>query len=207
MIFSILMMLLLLFSVACVLFFIFYLLLPSLNAQHVNMSNPLFSEQEFLLFSAAKPDSVSKRAVILCSVNHGRSMEANSKGYRGFMDCSFYDAQFETEGDCKYGCIGLGSCRKACPRGAISIVDGTAVVNIFCDGCGKCIPKCPRALIKLVDASYSQEVSCDAYTRFNGSYEDKCGQFDSRIDLSPEKILKPRSYAVWHRLAALLHRV
>ena len=47
MIFSIMMLLLVLFSASCVLFFIFYLLLPSLNAQHVNTSNPLFSEQEF----------------------------------------------------------------------------------------------------------------------------------------------------------------
>lgn len=204
MIFSILMMLLVLFSVACVLFFIFYLLLPSLNAQHVNTSNPLFSEQEFRVFSMAKKDNASKRAVILCSPNRG--IETNAKGYHGFRDCSFFNSQFETQGDCKYGCIGLGSCQKTCSREAISIIEGTAVVNMFCDGCGECISSCPRGLIKLVESTYRQEVSCDAYTRFNGSYEDKCGQFDSSIDLSQVKVLKPKSYAFWCRLSSLLRR-
>ena len=204
MIFSIMMLLLVLFSASCVLFFIFYLLLPSLNAQHVNTSNPLFSEQEFQSSPVVRKEGFFKRAVILCSA--GRGMEANSKGYRGFPDCAFFLSQFETQGDCKYGCVGLGSCQRACPRNAISIVNGTAVVNVFCDGCGKCLSKCPRGLIKLVDSAYEQEVSCDAYTILNGSYEEKCGQFDNSLDLSSAKVLKPRSYAFWHRIAVLLHR-
>ncbi len=204
MIFSILMMLLVLFSVACVLFFIFYLLLPSLNAQKVNTSNPLFSEQEFQSFLLSKKEPSSKRAVILCSPN--RAMEDNANGYKGFRDCAFYDSQFETQGDCKYGCIGLGSCLKACPHDAISIINGTAVVNAYCDGCGECLSKCPRGLIKLVDKDYAHEVSCDAYTLFNGSYEDKCEQFESNMDLSQIRVLKPRGYAFWSKLYALFHR-
>ena len=204
MIFSLLMMLLVLFSVACVLFFIFYLLLPSLNAQKVNTSNPLFSEQEFQNAPQAKVESPSKRAVILCSRDRG--MFPNSTGYRGFRDCSFYDSQFETQGECKFGCIGLGSCLRACPRNAISILKGTAVVNVFCDGCGQCVSKCPRNLIKIVDIAFAQGVSCQAYTRFNGSYEDKCPQFDSRLDLSASTIVKPRGYAFWHGFFKIFHR-
>ena len=204
MIFSILMTLLVLFSVACVLFFIFYLLLPSLNAQKVNTSNPLFSEQEFQAPPQSQKVKSSKRAVVLCSREHG--MGANGEGYRGLPDCSFYDSQFETQGECKYGCIGLGSCAKVCTKNAISIINGTAVVNAFCDGCGDCLSKCPRGLIKLVERSYSQGVSCNAYTMWGGSYDEKCGQFDSSLDLSSASVVKPRSYAFWHGLYGLFHR-
>ncbi len=204
MIFSILMMLLVLFSVACVLFFIFYLLLPSLNAQKVNTSNPLFSEQEFQTLPVLKGEKISKRAVVLCSHAHG--MDPNATGYGGLLDCAFYDSQFETQGECKYGCIGLGSCRKACPRHAISIVNGAAVVNVFCDGCGECVSKCPRNLIRIVPTDFAQDVSCNAYTLLNGSYEDKCGQFDGSLDLSPAKVLRPKSYAFWRRLYGIFNR-
>ncbi|MBQ9539655.1 MAG: hypothetical protein IJU95_10345 [Treponema sp.] len=204
MVFSILMMLLVLFCVSCVLFFIFYLLLPSLTAQKVNTSNPLFSEQEFQPYTPEKGMASGKRAVILCSHAHG--MQPNGVGYKGLLDCAFYDSQFETQGECKYGCIGLGSCKKACQRNAISIVNGTAVVNVFCDGCGECISKCPRNLIRLVDSSFSEEVSCNAYTLWGGSYEDSCKEFESSLDLSTDKIYRPGSYAFWSRLYGLFHR-
>lgn len=204
MIFSILMTLLVLFSVACVLFFIFYLLLPSLNAQKVNTSNPLFSEQEFQFPSQVSKEKATKRAFVLCSCE--RAMGANGTNYEGLKDCSFFDSQFETLGECKYGCIGLGSCAKVCSRNAISIINGTAVVNVLCDGCGDCLSKCPRGLIKLVDVGYSQGVSCNAYTMWNGSYEEKCDRFDSSLDLSPSSITKPRNYVFWSRLYGLFHR-
>ena len=204
MIFSLLMMLLVLFSVASVLFFIFYLLLPSLYAQKVNTSNPLFSPQEFQSFPPARHQPPSKRAVILCSAD--RAMGSNAEGYRGFRDCAFYDTQFETRGDCKHGCIGLGSCQRACPHGAISIVRGTAVVNAYCDGCGECLSKCPRGLIRLVDADFASTLPCAAYTRFNGSYEDGCAHFGDGFDLSRNHAVKPRGYAFWRKLSALCGR-
>ena len=75
---------------------------------------------------------------------------------------------------CSYGCMGLGSCVKACQFDAIHIVDGIAVVdkekcvacgkcefdaihmdnNVAvidyekCTNCGKCAAKCPVKVIK-----------------------------------------------------------
>ena len=47
---------------------------------------------------------------------------------------------------CSYGCMGFGSCVKACPFDAIHIVNGVAVVDRdACKACGKCIAKCPPA--------------------------------------------------------------
>ena len=54
---------------------------------------------------------------------------------------------------CAYGCLGLGSCARSCPFGAIEIVNGLAVVHKeLCVGCGKCASVCPGKLIKIVDA-------------------------------------------------------
>ena len=51
---------------------------------------------------------------------------------------------------CNYGCLGEGTCVKACPFDAIHIVDGVAVVDKeACVACGKCVEVCPAGAIKL----------------------------------------------------------
>ena len=62
---------------------------------------------------------------------------------------------------CTYGCLGFGSCVKACPFDAIHIVDGVAVVGReACKACGKCVEKCPRHLIELVPYEQKTRVFC-----------------------------------------------
>lgn len=58
---------------------------------------------------------------------------------------------------CRYACVGLGNCAAVCPFGAISIENGTAVVDYkLCGGCGTCVAACPKHIIKLIpyDAYY-----------------------------------------------------
>ncbi|MBU1181558.1 MAG: FAD-dependent oxidoreductase [Proteobacteria bacterium] len=52
---------------------------------------------------------------------------------------------------CNIGCIGLGSCEKACMFGAISMSkDGLPVVDKkLCTGCGACERVCPKRIITL----------------------------------------------------------
>ena len=48
---------------------------------------------------------------------------------------------------CTYGCMGYGSCVKACAFDAIHVVDGVAVVDKEkCVACGKCVASCPNHL-------------------------------------------------------------
>ena len=49
-------------------------------------------------------------------------------------------------------CIGSGACVKACPEGALGVVDGKAVLvgAASCIGHGACFPACPVEAIKLV---------------------------------------------------------
>ena len=51
---------------------------------------------------------------------------------------------------CAYGCLGLGSCERACPFDAIHVKDGVAVVDEDkCKSCNKCVDICPRHIIAL----------------------------------------------------------
>ncbi len=62
---------------------------------------------------------------------------------------------------CAWGCTGLGSCAKACPFDAITVVDGCARVNPeACRGCGVCVATCPNHLIELIPASSTHAVRC-----------------------------------------------
>ena len=64
---------------------------------------------------------------------------------------------------CSYGCMGFGSCVKACPFDAVHIIDGIAVVDPeACKACGKCVAACPKNLIELVPYDAKQKVVCSS---------------------------------------------
>ena len=64
---------------------------------------------------------------------------------------------------CAFGCLGFGSCVKACPFDAIHIVDGIAVVDKeACKACGKCVAACPRKLIEIVPYDMKHLVKCNS---------------------------------------------
>lgn len=72
--------------------------------------------------------------------------------YTGVEDCTIMP--FVPGGGpkrCTFGCMGYGSCVKACNFDAIHIVDGVAVVDReACKACGACIKVCPNHLIDLI---------------------------------------------------------
>ncbi len=64
---------------------------------------------------------------------------------------------------CAFGCLGLGSCQRVCPFGAITIEDDLARIDPeICVGCGLCVEECPRNIIHLVPASASIHVHCSS---------------------------------------------
>lgn len=82
--------------------------------------------------------------------------------YSGVEDCrvmSFVPAGGPKS--CNSGCMGYGSCVKACPFDAIHVVNGVAVVDKEkCRACGKCIAVCPKNLISLIPYNAKTEVAC-----------------------------------------------
>jgi len=84
--------------------------------------------------------------------------------YSGNEDCGML--AFVPNGGpktCNYGCLGYGSCVKACPFDAIHVVNGVAVVDRdACKSCGKCVEACPKGLIELVPYSAKYLVACNS---------------------------------------------
>ena len=84
--------------------------------------------------------------------------------YTGIEDCAAM--AFVPNGgpkSCNYGCLGYGSCVKACPFDAIHIVNGIAEVDREkCKACGKCVAACPKQLIELIPYDAKAAVACSS---------------------------------------------
>lgn len=84
--------------------------------------------------------------------------------YHGIEDCRMLS--YVPNGgpkSCNYGCLGYGSCVKACPFGAIKLENGVAVVDReLCKACGKCVAACPKQLIDLIPYDAVCRVACSS---------------------------------------------
>ena len=115
-----------------------------------------------------------KVALVRCSGERSYDAEGNlTKGakmkanYEGFHDCL---AASKVGGSgplsCKYGCLGYGTCTKACKYGAISVKNGVAVVDEdLCVGCMACAAVCPRKIITAVEPDRNVVIACNSLAK------------------------------------------
>jgi len=94
----------------------------------------------------------------------GAKIKAN---YEGFKDCL---AASKVGGHgplaCKYGCLGYGTCTKACKYDAIKVVNGVARVDEdLCVGCMACAAACPRGLIVPVEPGRNVVIACNSMAK------------------------------------------
>jgi formate dehydrogenase beta subunit len=75
--------------------------------------------------------------------------------YNGTVDCHAAAMLYGGSKLCPIGCIGLGSCVKACQFDALHIgEDNLPVVNYDnCVGCGACVKACPKHIVSLTSAT------------------------------------------------------
>jgi electron transport complex protein RnfB len=125
-------------------------------------SNPDAVSQICGLLGVTAGERNPKVAVVRCGGDAAKAMRAAL--YNGVNDCK--DAMLVAGGakGCQYGCLGLGTCARACPFGAIEMTDqGLAVVHPdICTGCGKCVGACPRHIIELVPSDAPLHVLCNS---------------------------------------------
>jgi len=82
--------------------------------------------------------------------------------YLGYPDCESAYSQFHGDKECKYGCLGLGSCVKSCPVDAISYT-GRGLVRVdpeLCIGCEICVVVCPTGVMTMVPEGAKWFVAC-----------------------------------------------
>lgn len=87
--------------------------------------------------------------------------------YFGVKDCVM--ASMMQDGGpkgCSYGCLGFGTCVKACPFDAIHVKEGIAAVDKEkCRACKKCVAVCPKQLIEMVPYDQEYLVQCNSHDK------------------------------------------
>ncbi len=107
--------------------------------------------------------TVKKTAFVKCAGTCDKTVRKYT--YHGISDCKMAMV-VPGAGDkaCTYGCLGFGTCVKACPFDAISVVNGVAAVDTEkCRACGKCVAACPKGLIELVPGDAVSLVQCSSH--------------------------------------------
>lgn len=114
------------------------------------------------IMGVSAEDSVRMVAYVHCQGDCEKTHQ--DYDYSGIEDCRMMS--FVPNGgpkSCNSGCLGYGSCVKACPFGAIKVVNGVAVVDKeACKACGKCIEACPKHLISLLPYDSKLAVACSS---------------------------------------------
>ena len=92
----------------------------------------------------------------------GFSESARRFKYEGVADCRAAVLTSGGDKSCVYGCLGYGTCEKACPFGAITMSsDFLPVVNpVKCTACGKCAQACPKKVIEILPSAKEVIVRC-----------------------------------------------
>lgn len=129
----------------------------SISACSVGKS--IVSEKIAAIMGTLATDTEAVNAHILCAGDCNAA--GNKYIYDGISDCLAANKLAGGAKSCQYGCLGLGSCVKACLFGAIEITNGIAHIDDKkCVGCGNCINACPKNIIKLIPQKQKYVVDC-----------------------------------------------
>lgn len=179
------------------LIFVYGFYLPKFNKN--NFSEVLFAPEEIIPHrktTYADNDEEPKVAVVMCSSE--KKQDNIRFDYKGAKDCTLFENLYETKSDCVWQCIGFGNCIRVCPPHAISIINGTAVINDACNGCGVCLDVCPKRLITLIPKSQKECVLCSC--KEGASTCSKCAK---TTDLTK---YNKKDFTFWKKVYKLLNK-
>ncbi|MBU1043539.1 MAG: RnfABCDGE type electron transport complex subunit B [Candidatus Omnitrophica bacterium] len=107
---------------------------------------------------------VTPLAVVAC----GGGIRAKDKfKYQGLADCRVAVKTMGGPKNCKYACVGQGTCVTVCPVNAISMqADGLPLINPdLCVGCTKCVAVCPSNIIYMLDRKKKVYIKCRSHDK------------------------------------------
>ncbi len=92
----------------------------------------------------------------------GTSLSQRKFIYTGVKDCTAAVLAAGGDKSCEFGCMGYGTCMRACPFDAITMsADNLPLIDPDkCTACGKCVAACPKQVIELAQASKAVVISC-----------------------------------------------
>ncbi len=109
-------------------------------------------------------DSEKQYPFVLC---HGGLNCIDRFEYVGFEDCKAVLMLSDGEKGCSYGCMGRGTCVRACPFDALSIGEDRLphVNKNLCTSCGLCIASCPNDVLVFAKESERVHVRCVSHDK------------------------------------------
>ncbi len=106
-------------------------------------------------------------AIVHCIGSY--DVTADKMDYDGIKSCSASAFLAGGISSCRFGCMGMGDCERACPYGAVVIRRGVALIDPYlCKACAKCVTACPKNLITIVPFKKQAFVRCSNCDRGAG---------------------------------------
>jgi len=114
------------------------------------------------LTGKSAPPMEPKIAQVKCAGVHSKATK--SYEYNGVQDCVAANLLFGGPKDCKYGCLGLGTCVSSCPFNAMTMnAEGLPMIDPEkCTACGKCASACPKHVIEIAPTDSKVRVNCSS---------------------------------------------
>ncbi len=110
--------------------------------------------------------SFSRKIKIIAALHCNGGTKVKDKFlYDGTRDCPAANTCLGGPKECMYGCIGLGTCARICPFGAITMSDqNLPVVDPHkCKACNKCVQACPKKLFTLIPHTHPVYIGCASH--------------------------------------------
>lgn len=111
----------------------------------------------------AMPDQVRNVATVVCQGTLDRCKPKFD--YVGIKDCVAASLVNDGNKSCKYACLGLGTCVRACKFDAIHIDEHAGIARVDpekCQSCGACVRACPKSVLSLQPETVPVRLLCRA---------------------------------------------